>query len=263
MRNDLAQRYGPWALVTGASAGIGEGFCERLARAGLNLVLVARRRDRLESLARRFESGGSKCRVVVADLAEPSAAAMVVEAVRDLDVGLLVNNAGTGWIGRFDLQTPESLVRLVRLHCETPVELTSRMLPAMSRRKHSGVILVASAGAYVPMPYYAVYGGTKAFLAMWGEALAAELTERGTDVLVVAPGDTRTEFQEVAGEQSTRWSRVDDVVAASLEALGRDSRVVPGLENRLGVLAARFLPRRLVVRMMRSRQRAQTPPDRR
>ncbi len=264
MRTDLAGRYGPWALVTGASAGIGQGFAEQLAGAGLNVVLVARRRERLEALAARLETAHAiKSRILVVDLVEPGAAARICQAVTDLDIGLLVNNAGTGWIGRFDLQEPEALTRLVRLHCEAPVDLTSRMLVRMRRRSHAGIVLVASAGAYVPMPYYAVYGGTKAFLAMWGEALAAELEDRAIDVLVVAPGDTRTEFQEVAGERSTRWSRVEDVVAASLQALGRHSRVIPGFENRLGVLAARFLPRRLVVRMMRNRQRAQTPPERR
>jgi len=113
------------------------------------------------------------------------------------------------------------------------------------------------------MPYYAVYGGTKAFLAMWGEALGAELAGRGIDVLVLAPGDTKTGFQEVAGEMSTRWSSVEQVVEPAIAQLGRRAVVIPGLENKAGLLILRFLPRGMVVRMMERRQRAQTPAARR
>jgi short-subunit dehydrogenase len=260
----FAGRYGPWALVTGASSGIGEGFARALAARGLNLVLVARRADRLESLASRLERDhGIEARCQPADLAVAGAADRLSEAVADLEIGLVVNNAGTGWIGRFDLQPPAELERLVRLHCSLPVELTSLLLGPMKRRGRGGIVVVASAGAYVPMPYYAVYGGTKAFLAMWAEALAEELRGSGVDVLVLSPGDTRTEFQEVAGEMSTRWSSVDDVVAAGLAGLGHRTTVIPGMENKVGIWLTRFLPRRMVAKMVAARQRAQTPEDRR
>jgi hypothetical protein len=196
------------------------------------------------------------------DLARDGAAHGLAQRVSDLEIGLLVNNAGTGWIGRFDLQTAEEHSRIVHLHCVFPVELTSLLLQGMQRRERGGVVIVASAGAYVPMPYYAVYGGTKAFLAMWGEALACELRPRGIDVLVLAPGDTKTGFQQVAGELSTRWSAVEGVVEAALDGLGRHPTVIPGLENKAGLLLSRFLPRGMVVRMMERRQRAQTPQSR-
>jgi short-subunit dehydrogenase len=264
MSPDFGRRYGPWALVTGASSGIGRGFAHALARRGLNLVVVARRRELLEGLARELESANKvSVRPVAMDLARDGAAGELAASVADIEVGLLVNNAGTGWIGRFDLQDADEHSRLVHLHCVLPVELTALLLKPMEARRRGGIVLVSSAGAYVPMPYYAVYGGTKAFLAMWGEALGAEVQSAGVDVLVLAPGDTKTGFQEVAGEMSTRWSAVEDVVEAGLAGLGRRPTVIPGLENKAGLLILRFLPRGMVVRMMERRQRAQTPAARR
>jgi short-subunit dehydrogenase len=264
MSPDFTRRYGPWALVTGASSGIGAGFARALAERGLNVIVVARRRELLDTLAREIErTHGVSVLPLAMDLAHDGAAGEVVAAVKDLEIGLLVNNAGTGWIGRFDLQDAAEHSRLVHLHCVLPVELTALLLKPMEARRRGGIVLVSSAGAYVPMPYYAVYGGTKAFLAMWGEALAAEVRASGIDVLVLAPGDTKTGFQEVAGEMSTRWSAVEDVVEAALAGLGHRPTVVPGLENKAGLLISRFLPRGLLVRMMERRQRAQTPAARR
>jgi short-subunit dehydrogenase len=262
--SSFVEHYGPWALVTGASSGIGEGFASALAAKGVNLVLVARRGQRLEALAARLhESCGVESRCLPVDLSVDGAARRVADAVADLDLGLVVHNAGTGWIGRFDLQPPDELKRLVTLHCALPIELTSLLLGRLQGRPRAGIVIVASAGAYVPLPYYAVYGATKAFLASWGEALAEELAGSGVDVLVLSPGDTRTEFQEVAGEMSTRWSSVEAVVAAALAGLGRRTTVIPGLENKVGIWLSRFLPRRLVVKMIGGRQRSQTPEDRR
>ncbi len=261
--NTLVSRYGPWALVTGASSGIGEGFASALARCGMNLVLVARRAQLLEALAETLRAEhGVEVRCVPLDLTRDDAAETLTGVVEKLDVGLVVQNAGSGWIGPFEKRSADDHVRLIKLHCEFPVASTALLLPKLRARRRSAVIVVSSAGAWVPMPYYAVYGATKAFLAMWAEALAAELEGTGVDVVVLAPGDTKTGFQDVAGEQSTRWSRVEDVVDAALAGLGRTTIVVPGIENRLGLLLARLLPRRWVVRIMKRRQRAQTPPER-
>ncbi|MFN2378499.1 MAG: SDR family NAD(P)-dependent oxidoreductase [Candidatus Binatia bacterium] len=261
--DELRARYGPWALVTGASSGIGREFALRLAAAGIHVAMVARRRTALEELAAEIRSKhGAECRVVEMDLSEPGAAARLAAEVSDLEIGLLIANAGTGWIGRFDRQAPESHGALIRLHCEMHVELTARLLPAMSRRGRGGIIIVSSMGGLVPLPYYAVYSGTKALLQNWGEALAVEMRGTGVDVLVLAPGDTKTGFQEAAGEMSTRWSSVEDVVSEALSGLGRRSVVVPGLENRLSLLAARFLPRKWFLDIVAKRQSEQTPEDR-
>lgn len=259
----LRERYGPWALVTGASSGIGREFARRLAAAGINVALVARRRTVLEELAQELEARHSvNCRVLEMDLAEPGAALGLAQAVADLEIGLLVANAGTGWIGRFDLQAPEAHSSLIRLHCEMHVELTARLLPGMKQRSRGGVLIVSSMGGLVPLPYYALYSGTKALLQNWGEALAVEMEGTGIDVQVLAPGDTETGFQKVAGEMSTRWSTVEDVVAESLAGLGTRTVVIPGVENRLSIFAARFLPRRLFIRIVAKRQFEQTPEGR-
>ncbi len=262
--SDLRGRYPGWALVTGGSSGIGLGFSEALAKRGFDVVLVARSEAKLREAAREIESRhGVNTRTVVQDLAEPCAARKVMDAVADLDIGVLVNNAGTGWIGRFELAPAGSHSQLVALHCTAPVELTALILPRMRKAGRGAVIFVSSAGGYVPLPYYAVYSGTKAFLATWGEALAAELQGSGIDVLVVAPGDTKTNFQAVAGEMSTRWMTVDAVVSESLKGLGRKTVVVPGWGDKLSLLLTRFLPRRALIRIVGARQRAQTPVDRR
>ncbi len=260
----MREKYGPWALVTGASSGIGEGFAHTLASRGLSPVLVARRRDRLEEVAASIlKLHGVQPRVLDMDLTRPTAAADLAEAVSDLEIGLLVNNAGTGWIGRFDKQPPEAHAPQVQLHCTLPIELTARLLPPMLERRRGGIVLVSSAGAFVPLPYYSVYAATKALLQSWGEALAVELEGTGVDVLVLAPGDTKTGFQEVAGEMSTRWASVDQVVHAAVAGLGRRTVVLPGLEDKAGIFLARFLPRRWVTKLVARRQREQTPVDRR
>lgn len=259
----LRERYGPWALVTGASSGIGQEFARRLAATGVNVALVARRRSALEDLSAELSTKhAASCRVIEMDLSEPGAAARLAQQVSDLEIGLLVANAGTGWIGRFDRQAPESHAPLIRLHCEMHVELTARVLPGMTKRARGGVIIVSSMGGLVPLPYYAVYSGTKALLQNWGEALALEMRGTGVDILVLAPGDTKTGFQEVAGEKSTKWSSVEDVVEEALAGLGKRSVVVPGLENRISLLASRFLPRKWFLDIVAKRQREQTPDDR-
>lgn len=260
---ELRARYGPWALVTGASSGIGHEFASRLASAGIHVAMVARRRAALEALASDLTSRHAvTCRVIEMDLSEPGAAARLSAQVSDLEIGMLINNAGTGWIGRFDCQAPESHASMIRLHCEMHVELTARLLPAMKQRARGGVIIVGSMGGLVPLPYYAVYSGTKALLQNWGEALALEMRGSGVDILVLAPGDTKTGFQEVAGEMSTKWSSTEDVVNEAMAGLGRRTVVIPGFENRLSMIASRLLPRKWFLGIVEKRQREQTPEGR-
>ena len=200
-RPKLRERYGEWALVTGASSGIGADFARALAREGLSCVVSARREGRLRELADELEKSHSvSTRVVPADLADPDAADQLADAVKDLEIAVLVNNAGVGYSGRFDKQDVDRLRGMVQLNCVAPVVLTGRLLAGMRARGRGAVIFTGSVAGNQPLPLHGVYSATKAFDQILGESLWGELRGSGIDVLVLQPGPTATEFQEVAGE---------------------------------------------------------------
>ncbi len=241
-------RHGPWAVVTGASAGLGRAFAETLAARGLHPVLVARRRERLETLAAELRAThGVEALAVPLDLCREDAPDRLQEALGDREVGLLVNNAGFGSNGPFHQTDAAWLRRMVRLNCEVPVALARLLLPAMVARGRGGLLFVSSITAYQATPWMAVYGASKAFDLHLAEALAVELAGTGVDVLALSPGHTATEFHEVAGTggPATRDRPADprEVVAASLDRLGRAPALVPGLRHRLRATAVRLLPR--------------------
>lgn len=264
-RPPLRQRYGEWALVTGASAGIGAEFARALARQGMGVVLCARRQERLRELAAELEKTWSvPTRVVAADLGASAGADRVADAVADLEIGVLVNNAGAGYAGRFSRLETARLRGLVQLNCVAPVVLTSRLLPAMRERGRGAVIVVGSIAGRQPLPLHAVYSATKGFDLLFGEALAVECEDEGIDVLVVEPGRTRTEFQGVAGETpppELHFQSAAQVVAVALDALGRKPSVVSGWVNWLTANAARALPRSFLAHMAEAVMARQTPPE--
>ncbi len=259
----LRERYGEWALVTGASVGIGAEFARRLAQAGLSIVLTARREEKLRELADDLEkSHHVSTRIVAADLADPAGVDAVVEAVRDLEIGVLVNNAGAGYAGRFDKQDAARLRDMVHLNCTAPVMLTHGLLPGMLARRRGAVIIVGSVAGRQPLPLHGVYSATKAFDLLLGESLAVELRDEGIDVLVLEPGSTETEFQQVAGEIAHPGESAHKVVGVALDALGRQSSVVSGALNWLRANAAnRLLPRALVAHVARDVVASQTPEE--
>src|SRR5208282_3595682 len=160
--SSLRERYGEWALVTGASAGIGLEFARAFARAGLSCVLAARREDRLKALGDELSKAhGIQTRVVAVDLAAQDGADKLAGAVADLPIGILVNNAGFGYAGRFDKLETDRLRAMVMVNCVTPVVLTSRILPAMVKRGRGAVIIVGSVAGRQPLPLHAVYSATK------------------------------------------------------------------------------------------------------
>jgi short-subunit dehydrogenase len=259
----LRERYGDWALVTGASAGIGAEFARALARDGLSVVLTARRGDRLEALARELEKTYAvQTRVVAVDLAEPTAVEQLGDAVRDLPIALLVNNAGFGYAGRFDKLEPERLRAMIEVNCVAPVALTRRLLPGMLERGGGAVVITGSVAGRQPLPLDGVCSATKAFDLLFGESLCVELAEHGIDVLVLEPGSTETEFQAVAGEIAHAGEPADRVVQVALRALGRQPSVISGWWNWLRANAAsRLLPRPLVAYAARDVMEKQTPND--
>lgn len=247
VRPSLRERYGDWALVTGASAGIGIEFARAFARDGVSCVLVARRGHRLQTLATELEQlYGIRTRVVAADLATPAGVQQTLDAVEDLEIGILVNNAGFGLAGRFDQQPTERLVEMVQLNCTAPLVLTSRLLAPMRARRRGAVIVTASVSAAQPVPYNAVYASTKAFDRHFAEALWVEMQGTGIDCLSLDPGATDTEFQEVARETPHPGEPPVAVVAVALDALGRQPSVVSGWFNWIQTQGGRVLPRSLV-----------------
>ncbi len=263
-RPRLRDRYGEWALVTGASSGIGASFARALAREGVSVVLSARREDRLRSLAGELARDGVETRVVPLDLASPGSVSQLVDAVADLDVGIVVNNAGVGDASRFESQDPSRLREMLELNCAAPMLLTHALLPRLRSRGRGAVLFTGSQAARQPLPLHAVYAATKVFDGFLGEALWAELRGSGIDVLVVEPGSTETEFQQVAGELPHAGQPPDEVVAIALERLGRQPSVSTRWWHWLrGNLAMRLLPRSLLVLLAKRAMERQTPAERR
>jgi short-subunit dehydrogenase len=244
----LSQRYPGWAVVTGASAGIGAEFARQLARAGFSCVLTARREERLQALALELEKDcGVATRIVAVDLATPQGGERLAAALGDLEVGVLVNNAGFGLSGRFDKQDAGRLAEMVALNCTAPVVVTRLVLPRMLERGRGAILITGSVAGRQPLPLHAVYAATKAFDLLFGEALWSELRGRGIDVLVLEPGSTETEFQEVAGELPHAAESAASVVATALAALGQQPSVISGWFNWLRAhLGQRLMPHSLI-----------------
>ncbi|MEU1465412.1 SDR family oxidoreductase [Streptomyces sp. NPDC005727] len=236
------------AVVTGASSGIGTEYAAALARRGWDLVLVARRAERLDALAGRLrEEAGAAVDPMVADLARSPDLARVAERVAGDDVALLVNNAGINGYGPFAEADPALLAKVIDVNVVAPTVLTRAALPGMMARGHGAVVNVASLLAFAgalppgPLPHRAVYGGTKAYMVTFTRTLAAELGDSPVRVQVVCPGLTATEFHLGTGEAPVPGeARVHDeggmpaadVVAASLAALrSREVVCVPGLSD--------------------------------
>jgi len=238
------------ALITGASAGLGEEFARQLSAKGFRLVLAARRKDRLDSLAKEL----GNARAVAIDLSKKGAPAKLlanVEAAGET-VDLLINNAGFGLIGRFAKRDPERLREMIDLNVGALTDLCRAVAPAMIDRKSGSILNVASTAAFQPGPNMAVYFATKAYVLSFTEALHEELKPHGIQVSALCPGPTRTEFGEVAGfGGSGLFDRVameaPAVVKLGLNGLGRNRAVVvPGLLNKIGAASTRFAPRPVV-----------------
>ena len=249
---------GKWALVTGASAGIGTALAEELARGGTNLVLTARRRERLEELAHKLEAAHKiQTKIFVADLAQADAPETIFQFTKGqgIEIELLVNNAGFGAYGEFPLVETRRLTDMVQVNCASVVHLSRLYLPEMVARKHGDVLIVASTASFQSVPYISTYAATKAFDLLFAEGLAEEMKPYGVRVCALCPGSTESEFAVVAGQAhiaATRANRetAEKVARTGLRALAAGkSYVISGLGNYLGVLGQRLVSRRLVARV--------------
>lgn len=257
---DFRERYGPVALVTGASSGIGDAFARLLAQRGLDLLLVARRTQRLEALARELqEAHGCRVSICTADLADPAAIERVVEAARDLDVGLLVSNAGFGLKGPHQHNDPARMAAMLQLNCGAPMQLCHRFIPHLLERGRGGIILTSSVEGLMGMPFSTPYSATKGFVNNLGEGLWGELSPRGIDVLTLCPSSTDTEAHALQGIDSATLEGMMSPVAVACEALERlrDGPIlVSGEHNRAMFDAMLGMPRREALLQMAEAMRA-------
>ena len=246
-------KYGPWALVSGASSGMGAAFARQLAARGFNVVLVARREDRLRALAEELKRSGSvETRVVSADLSRDDFIPQLAEATDGLEINLLVNNAGLGLTGDFLTNDLDAELGMLHLNARAPLLLTYHYGGMMRDRGRGGIIFLASIVAFAGNAAWSNYAATKGHNLLFAEGLAEELKRDGVDVLALCPGFARTEFMKLTPFGRVMSMEPDAVVATALRSLGRKRRVTAGLVNKAIVFSTRLQPRFLNSKIFRA-----------
>jgi uncharacterized protein len=245
---------GKWALVTGASAGIGVALARELARNGAKLILTARRKERLDALAAELAAQGTEVRIVLADLTRPDAPRAIYDATAGagLDVEILINNAGLGQYGEFVSGDLEQELSQVRVNCEAVVHLSRLFVPPMAERGRGWVMVVASTASFQPVPFLSTYAATKGFDRFFALGLAEEVAPYGVHVTALCPGPTESEFFAVAGADkgpagvamaNRKRQPAEEVARLGLEALARGKRtIIPYFAGWFTALLVRFLP---------------------
>ncbi|MFQ3608133.1 MAG: SDR family NAD(P)-dependent oxidoreductase [Chloroherpetonaceae bacterium] len=250
-KNRLKSRYGTWALVTGASSGIGKEIAVQLASAGFNLILTARRKPLLDELAKTLSQ---TCRVKVqtisADMAEERDVQLLIEYAKAFEIGLAVLNAGFGTSGKFLNASLETELNMLDVNCASLLSLTHHFARRFSEQGRGGIILMSSLVGFQGVPNAAHYAATKGYVLSLGEALAVELKPNGVDVLVAAPGPVETGFAARANMKMNGALKAEDVSLSILEALGRTDVVLPGTLTKLLIYSLRTVPRWAKVRIM-------------
>jgi short-subunit dehydrogenase len=231
------------ALITGASSGIGKTFARKLAQQGYDLILVARREERLQALAEELRKSSRNIRIIVADLSQEDGIEKVLDAIQSCeDLDLLVNNAGFSVYANFMDVPLEKHFEMIHLHIDATVRFCYAALPKMKERRNGAIINVASFGGFIPMPKNSTYNATKAYLISFSDSLSYEVAQFGITIQVLCPSFTRTEIFDVAGLPPETipipyfaWMSTDEVVTASLNGLKAKRRIVtPRLMYQLG-----------------------------
>ena len=238
------KKYGPYALVTGASDGIGKAMAHELAHRGLNVILVARNKTKLDDLSRDLETRYNiSARVVAIDLSQPAASQALFEETKELDIGLLINAAGFGTSGTVLETRMEDELNMIDLNCRSVFELTKYFAEAFNQKKRGGIVLFSSLVAFQGVPNAANYAATKAYNQTLAEGLRKELQPFGIDVLACAPGPVSSGFAKRAG--MVLGATVDPATVAkeTLDALGRQTTVRPGLLSKILIGGLALLPR--------------------
>jgi len=256
-RADFAARYGPWAMVAGASEGIGAAYTEQLATRGLNLVLVARRAELLQSLASELSKKYNvEIKIIPLDLSAANAVEQIAENTKDMEIGLLVYNAAFSAIGPFLERPLDDHIKEINTNAFTPLKLIYLFAEQMLGRGHGGILLMSSLSAFQGSAYISTYAATKAFNIVLAEGLWEEWRERGVDVLVCVSGAVKTpnyvaSEPEQTGGLGDMAMTPEQVVREALNALGKGPYVIPGRINRISSFVIRhLLPRKSAVKLM-------------
>ena len=248
--------HGKWALVTGASAGIGVAIARELARHGARLILTARRADCLESLAAELAKQGIEVRIVPADLTDSAAPEQIFASTEGagIPVDILINNAGLGQYGAFHESPLQQELTQVRVNCEATVHLARLFLPRMVERRRGWMLVTASTASFQPVPYLSTYAATKAFDRYFALAVAQEVARHNVRITALCPGATESEFFDVARAKPFRGRGVqsaESVARIAIAGLAAGKRtVVPSLAGRASTLAVRFVPTGLITRLV-------------
>ena len=256
-QSEFAARYGSWGIVAGASEGLGAAYAEQLAERGLNLVLVARRAELLQSLASELSTKYKvETKIIPLDLTASDAVEQIAENTKDLEIGLLIYNAAFSAIGPFLERPLEDHIKEINTNAYTPLKLIYLFAEKMLARGRGGIVLMSSLSAFQGSAYISTYAATKAFNIVLAEGLWEEWRERGVDVLVCVSGAVKTpnyvaSEPEQTGGLGDMTMRPDQVVREALNALGKGPYVIPGRMNRISSFVLRhLLPRKAAVKFM-------------
>ncbi|MEM9888538.1 MAG: SDR family NAD(P)-dependent oxidoreductase [Bacteroidota bacterium] len=250
-KDRLQSKYGNWALVTGASSGIGKELTQQLASAGFNLVIAARRKGVLYEIAADLQAAYPiKVHTVAGDLSQQPEVENLIEAVREIPLGLAILNAGFGTSGKFIESDIDKEVNMLDLNCRSLLMLSHHFAQQFAKKQKGGIILLSSLVGFQGVPNAANYAATKAYVQSLGEALAVELKPHKVDVLCAAPGPVNTSFSERANMQMGNVLKPEDIGVPILKALGRKTTVLPGTLTKILTYSLRTVPRWAKVKIM-------------
>ena len=241
-RIDFKNKYGPWALVTGASSGIGREIAVRLGEKGLSVVLHGRNAEALEQVAGLIEKAGGGTKIITGDLSQDAAVDTVLKQTNEIEIGLLVAAAGFGTSGEFIKNSLDDELNMLHVNGRAAVKMTHHFAKKFATQKRGGIILFGSLVGFQGTPYAAHYAATKAYMQVLGEGLKHELKPRGVDVLCVAPGPVATGFGKRAN-MKMKGANPASIAAEIINALGRKTTVKPGLMSKLLLFSLGILPR--------------------
>lgn len=261
----FATTYGPWALITGASSGIGAAFAKKLAQRGLNLVLTARRLERLETEAAALQKDyGIKVLCIASDLSDADSLKEMLQQTIELDVGLVISNAGFGLKGPHHLNEASDLQKMIAVNCTAPLLITHHFTSRLIKRGSGGVIFTGSMEGYLGFPWSAAYAASKACVHSFGESMWVELGKHGIDSLVLAPGATDTEALTLQGFDAKDMPNLmqgEDVAEFALQKLKKGPVQIAGFANRFFTKLLANMPRKLAVKVTGKAMWGSLPQD--